>query len=171
MGEKVQEWLLGVITGDKSRIIWAIVIVLFFLAVIVYPYIDANFLYYDRIEKRIDNLQRLIALSGETLEDNDDLRAEYCSILGEIEEARAKTLSSATAAKDSTEEKQLKFIGGALLFAIVGVYMIFQHKKGEKFTIKKVYIQQHPCCHLVRFDSHSFGSHLYPFPYSRICMD
>jgi len=137
MGEKVQEWLLGIVTGEKGRIVWAIVIILFLLAVIVYPYIDANFLYYDRLEKRIDNLQKLISISGNTIENNDALKAEFQGILNEIEDAREKTLINVTTENDSAEDQSTKFLGGSILFFVVGFFMIFQHQKGQKFTFKQ----------------------------------
>ena len=50
--DKLIELLVGVVTGKKSGIFWTVLIFLLIAVVIVYPYIDANFLYYDRIEKR-----------------------------------------------------------------------------------------------------------------------
>lgn len=55
----MNEWIelfTKIITGEKSRYFWVGLIVVAILAIIIFPYVDANILYYDRIEKRIDNL-------------------------------------------------------------------------------------------------------------------
>lgn len=71
MGEKVLDWLGKIITGPKSRFFWAFIIVALVIGIIVFPYIDANFLYYDRIEKRINNLKALVELAGTPLQENE----------------------------------------------------------------------------------------------------
>ena len=135
--DKLWELLVNIMTGRRSRIFWAIIIILVILVVIVYPYIDANFLYYDRIEKRIDNLQKLVDLTGKPLEDSDELKKEYQSIITEIETAREKALSNATNAHDSNRDKLIKFAGGASLWVIVAISVLFLKKKGEKRTFKR----------------------------------
>lgn len=64
MGEKIFDLVKSLATGKYSKIFWVILIIIVVLAIIVFPYIDANFLYYSRIEKRIDNLNNLVLLSG-----------------------------------------------------------------------------------------------------------
>ena len=105
--------------------------------VIVYPYIDANFLYSDRIEKRIDNLQKLVELTGEPLHENEDLNKEYLSILNEMETAREKALSNATSNEDTLHDRRVKFFAGAGLWYIVAVAVLFTKKKTEKWSFKK----------------------------------
>lgn len=112
MGEKVLDWLGKILTGPKSRIFWAIVIVALVIGIIVFPYIDANFLYYGRIEKRIDNLTSLVEVSGTSLEENEALYAEYLSILDEMETAREKALSNATNSQDTVHDRRMKFLQG-----------------------------------------------------------
>ena len=136
--DKLWELLVNVITGRRSRIFWAVVIVLVVFVVIVYPYIDANFLYYDRIEKRIDNLQKLVELTGTPLEENEELNKEYLSIVAEMETAREKALSNATNDQDSKRDKLIKFASGAGLWVIVAIGVLFPKKKNEKVTIKRV---------------------------------
>lgn len=46
MGEKILSWFERIVTGEKRRWFFAAVIVAIILGVIVFPYIDANFLYY-----------------------------------------------------------------------------------------------------------------------------
>lgn len=137
--DKLLELLVGVVTGKKSGVFWTVLIILLFTVVIIYPYIDANFLYYDRIEKRIDNLQKLVELTGEPLRENEDLNKEYLSILTEMETAREKALSNATSNEDSLHDRRVKFFAGAGLWYIVAVAVLFTKKKTEKWSFKKVF--------------------------------
>ena len=136
MGELI-ELLTKIVTGEKSRLFWAILIIVAILAVIVFPYIDANFLYYDRIEKRIDNLKNLVELTGKSLEENEALSKEYEGILEEIEIAREKALSNATKKEDSRHDRLVKFCSGAILWILLAMVMPFAKKKGEKRTVKQ----------------------------------
>ena len=137
--DKLLELLVGVVTGKKSGIFWSVLIVLLIAVVIVYPYIDANFLYYDRIEKRIDNLQKLVELTGEPLYENADLNKEYYSILKEMEIAREKALSNATNSEDSLHDRRVKFFAGAGLWYVVAIAVLFTKKKTEKWSFRKVF--------------------------------
>lgn len=136
--DKLLELLVGVVTGKKSGIFWTVLIILLIVVVIIYPYIDANFLYYDRIEKRIDNLQKLVELTGEPLFENEDLNKEYLSILNEMEAAREKALSHATSRGDSLHNRRVKFFAGASLWYIVAFAVLFSRKKAEKWSFKKI---------------------------------
>jgi len=136
--EKFWEFLVGVATGKKSKVFWAAVIVIALIGVVIFPYIDANFLYYNRIEKRIANLQNLVELTEKPLEESPELNEEYISILEEIAVAREKSLATATRAEDSKHDRLVKFAGGAGLWAIVAIAVLFARKKGEKMSFKKV---------------------------------
>lgn len=139
MGETIFKWLEKVITGPKSRYFWAFAIIALVAGVIVFPYIDANFLYYDRIEKRINNLQDMIDLAGGSLEDNESLKAEYNSILEELETAREKALSNATNKVDTLRDRRIKFLAGAALWYVVAAIVLFSKEKNEKLSLKKVF--------------------------------
>lgn len=137
--EKILDKLIGFASGPKSRTFWAILIVVCVLAIIVFPYIDANFLYYDRIEKRISNLQAMVNLSGASLEESEALNAEYLSILAEIETAREKALSNATSSQDTLRDRRIKFFAGAGLWYLVALVVLVTKKKTEKWSFKKIF--------------------------------
>lgn len=139
MGEKILDWLGKIVTGPKSRFFWVFVIIALIIGIIVIPYIDANFLYYDRIEKRINNLQALVELTGTPLQENDALNAEYESILKEMETAREKALSNATHSKDTLHNRRVKFFAGSGLWYIVAVMVLFTKKKTEKWSFRKIF--------------------------------
>ena len=139
MGEKLIDLLEKIVTGPKSRIFWAFVIVALVVGIIIFPYIDANYLYYDRIERRINNLQALVDLTGIPLQENEDLYAEYESIIEEMESAREKALSNTTNNKDTIQDRRVKFLSGAGLWYIVALMVLITKKKTEKWSFKRIF--------------------------------
>lgn len=139
MGEKLIDLLGKIVTGPKSRIFWAFVIVALVVGIIIFPYIDANYLYYDRIERRINNLQALVDLTGIPLQENEYLYAEYESIIEEMESAREKALSNTTNNKDTIQDRRVKFLSGAGLWYIVALMVLITKKKTEKWSFKRIF--------------------------------
>ena len=139
MGEKLIDLLGKIVTGPKSRIFWAFVIVALVVGIIIFPHIDANYLYYDRIERRINNLQALVDLTGIPLQENEDLYAEYESIIEEMESAREKALSNTTNNKDTIQDRRVKFLSGAGLWYIVALMVLITKKKTEKWSFKRIF--------------------------------
>ena len=88
MPDKIAEWIEKLATGKKSRVFWAVVMIILIILIISFPFIDANLFFYHRAETRIDNLEKLVAISG--VPDTDDLAlyAEYQDILQDMEVAR-----------------------------------------------------------------------------------
>lgn len=137
MGEKILGWFEKIATGEKRRWFFAALIIIVILGIIVFPYIDANFLYYNRIEKRIDNLSNLVNLTDTPLEENEILYEEYLSILEEMKTARENSLFGSNKAEDSRTDRMWKFAGGALLWVIIAFVLVFSKKKGEQRTFKQ----------------------------------
>ena len=133
---EVIELFTKIIQSEKGRYLWIALIVAVLLVMIVFPYIDANFLYYDRIEKRIDNLEKLVDLTGSPLYENDRLTAEYESILTEMENAREMALSNTGRKVDSLRDRRIKFLSGSSLCFLVALIMPFTKKKGQKRTVR-----------------------------------
>ena len=135
MGDKIFDLISKVATGEKSRFFWAIIIVILITLVIIFPYIDANFLYYSRMEKRLDNLSKLIEISGYSINDSLELEAEYQSILSEISSARERSILGNTIVSESQgTDYWIKFVSGGILFALVGIIGLFSKKKDIKMT-------------------------------------
>ena len=99
----------------------AVLIVLFFL---VFPYIDANFFYYDRIEKRIDILQKITEIDTEKLSENKVLENEYNKIISEIEKQEEFSISNALNT-DYNNYKWGKFISGGVLAWLLAICSLF----------------------------------------------
>lgn len=138
MGERIIDLLEKILTGPKRRFFGALIIIALALGIIVFPYIDANFLYYNRIEKRIDNLQTMVELTGGSLKENESLYAEFNSILEEMDAAREKALSNATNKVDTLRDRHTKFLAGAGLWFAIALGILFSKKKEEKWSFKKV---------------------------------
>jgi len=73
MGDKIIGWIEKIATGEKRRIFWAMIILLLIVIYIAFPFIDAHFLIYNRIEQRIDNLSKLVSINGKPLENSESL--------------------------------------------------------------------------------------------------
>ena len=137
MAEKLLEWFEKIVTGEKRRWFFASLIIIVILGIIIFPYIDANFLYYSRIEKRIENLTSLVSLIDTPLEENELLYEEYLSILEEMKIARDNSLFGSKKTNASKYDWNWKFVGGAILWVILSVFLVFNKEKGKKRTIKK----------------------------------
>lgn len=108
-------------------------IVIFIIVLIVFPYLDANFFYYNRIEKRIDNLTSIVELNDDKIHKNQGLLLEYESIIREINDANQKSLNTFNNNMDNEFDFWAKAISGGLLFAIVGIIGLFK-KNNTKMT-------------------------------------
>lgn len=133
MGEKIFDLLKSLATGNKSKKFWGALIVIFIIVLIVFPYLDANFFYYNRIEKRIDNLTSIVELNGDKIHKNQGLLLEYESIIREINDANQKSLNTFNNSTDNEFDFWAKAISGGLLFAIVGIIGLFK-KNNTKMT-------------------------------------
>ena len=133
MGEKIFDLLKSLATGNKSKKFWGALIVIFIIVLIVFPYLDANFFYYNRIEKRIDNLTSIVELNDDKIHKNQGLLLEYESIIREINDANQKSLNTFNNNMDNEFDFWAKAISGGLLFAIVGIIGLFK-KNNTKMT-------------------------------------
>jgi len=64
------------------------------------------------------------------------LYEEYLSILEEVKTARENALFGSRKAEDSRTDRMWKFAGGAFLWVIIAVVLLFSKKKGEQRTFK-----------------------------------
>lgn len=82
MFSKLFEKLINEKKGFKT-IAW-IFIVLIMLAIVLYPIIDANFLYYNRANKRIEIIQKIVSIDGNKIKKDQRIEDEYNNILEDI---------------------------------------------------------------------------------------
>ena len=89
MVEKLFDIFMKNLKNPKLYISVLILVVVFLL---LFPYIDANFLYYNRVEKRISILKEIMELDKDKLKESPELEAEYQSILEEVSKQRDGSL-------------------------------------------------------------------------------
>lgn len=138
--ESLIKKILEIATGKKARIFWAVILAIIVLLLLSYPYIDANFLVFSRINKRIDILERITQLDTDKINSNSALQEEYDSIIKEITAIQDKSVGSITTRQDTTNEKNIKFISGGILFWFVSLFVLFQKNKNERISVfKKIF--------------------------------
>lgn len=74
-------------------------------------------------------MTNLVNLTGVPLEENEMLYEEYLSILEEVKTARENALFGSGKAEDSRTDRMWKFAGGAFLWVIIAVVLLFSKKK------------------------------------------
>ena len=90
--ELIVSWIQKNLKNPKLYAIFATVIVVIAL---VFPYVDANFFFYNRIGKRVDILQSLSEIDMEKVSRSPALQEEYDAIISEIKKQRELSISSA----------------------------------------------------------------------------
>ncbi len=132
--------LFEIATGKKAKIFWAVFLTIIVLLLVLYPYIDANFLVFSRINKRIDILERVTQLDLDKINNNSALYKEYNSIIEEISTIREKSVGTITTRQDTYNDKTIKFISGGSLFWLVSLIVLFsKNKKDNISALKKIY--------------------------------
>lgn len=141
---KIVDSILEVIKKNYKRPkLWIAIGIIFFLFVLLIPYIDSNVFYYSRMEKRIAILEKVMALDKETIGSNQAYAEEYQSILNEIQQQREYSINSLmnkfinfinTFVGNKSEEgnKVVKFFTGAFLGIIVIVCIPFMNTFGKR---------------------------------------
>lgn len=100
-----------------------LIVLLCFL--VLFPYIDANVFYYQRINDRIDILQKISEIDPESLADNQILSDEYNRILSEIDKQSDGSLGSVFIKETDSTTNIIKFVSGAFLFWILAIACFF----------------------------------------------
>lgn len=118
------------------KLIAWIIIILIILAVIFYPIIDANFLYYNRTNKRIEIIQKIVNINENDIKRDSRIEEEYNSILNDMNSQSNNYISNIFQKETNKEKNIAKFISGSWLFIIIGIIMPFTLDKneGKRFT-------------------------------------
>lgn len=122
------------------KIIAWIFVFLIIIAIVIYPIIDANFLYYNRTNKRIDIIQKVIGISTEDIKSDKRIEEEYNSILNDMNKQNQNYINNIFVTETSPAKNMAKFISGAWLFALVGLIMPFSKdkKSGKRFSANNI---------------------------------
>lgn len=120
--KKTIDWMLK----NKKKCIIPILIILFG-AILIYPILDANFLAYSRIEKRVHIMQEVTKIDLDRVYQDPLLNKEYEDILHEMEMQKSRSINNiiTVAQDDSQIVKRNKFISGGLLLWIIAACIPF----------------------------------------------
>lgn len=100
------------------------IIVLLVTILILFPFIDTNFFYSNRIKNRIDILQKITELDMDKISQDENLLKEYESIVKEINESDNNYINKVL--NNNKDDHTIgKFISGGLLWWILGIVMLF----------------------------------------------
>lgn len=145
IGKHIDELLTWFKKNYKRPKLWIGLGVVIFCLVLLFPYIDSNFFYFTRIEKRIDILERVIELDEEKINKNEMYKEEYQSILEEIEQQDERSVNSVmnriityinkmTVAGIEQGNVWIKFFTGAIWFLMVTLCIPFMkiEKRSDK---------------------------------------
>ena len=112
--------------SKKSLVGWGIALLLFGIA--IFPYIDTNLFYPNRIKNRIEILDMVTNLNIDKIQSNNKLKKEYDNILVEINKSSDKYVNNFIKTKEN-ESKFWKFFSGAILWWIFAIIMLFYNDK------------------------------------------
>lgn len=117
-------------------IAWIFIIVII-LAIVFYPIIDANFLYYNRTNKRIEIIQKIVNIDENDIKRDSRIEEEYNSILNDMNSQSNNYISNIFQKETNKGKNIAKFISGSWLFTIIGIIMPFtlDKNKGKRFTL------------------------------------
>lgn len=146
VGKLIEELLEVFKKNYKRPRLWICLGLIIFCFVLLFPYIDSNFLYFSRMEKRISILERVMELDQEKINSNPAYQNEYQSILKEMEQQSERTINSVMNRMSNyinnlmeTGKEQgnrwIKFFTGAIWFIIVTVCIPFMNtfkKRSDK---------------------------------------
>jgi len=113
----------------NAKVFIAFLFIVFLLLLVLFPYINANFLMFNRIAQRIDILYRVSSLDYDAISQNIILMQEYYSILNEIYQMQNRLIGSMALQEQNPFNYYVKFISGGLVFWVVGFVILFQRDK------------------------------------------
>ena len=122
--ELVVSWIQKNLKNPKF---YAVIVALVIIMVLVFPYIDANFFFYNRIEKRIIILQSLSEIDIEKISQSPALQEEYNAILSELGRQREWSVSGAISTDQHPDITLFKFLSGGALAWIVTLCVPFMN--------------------------------------------
>lgn len=133
MWEFINNILNGIKDG-KGKKIFTVIIIICILILVLYPYIDANFSYFNRVEKRISILEKVTNLDTNKINDNQELKKEYESIIKEINKQNENSISNVIKKEENANLFWNKFIAGGFLWWILGLCVLLAKNKDNTLT-------------------------------------
>lgn len=124
------------ILNMNKRKLGVIVIIVFVSILILFPFIDTNFFYANRIKSRIDILQKITELDMDKINQDKNLTKEYESIVKEINESDSNYINKVLN-NNKNDHTIGKFISGGILWWLSGIIVLFFYNAFNKEDNKK----------------------------------
>ena len=124
------------ILNMNKRKLGVIVIIVFVSILILFPFIDTNFFYANRIKSRIDILQKITELDMDKINQDKNLTKEYESIVKEINESDSNYINKVLN-NNKNDHTIVKFISGGILWWLLGIIVLFFYNAFNKEDNKK----------------------------------
>ncbi len=151
MGNVIVKLIDEILTVFKKNYnrpkLWIWMCIIIFCIVLLFPYIDSNFFYYSRMEKRIDILDKVMELDETKIYTNQAYSNEYQSILKEMEQQDKRSINSITnkvfnymsvVGKEKGSIGWIKFFTGSIWFILITLAIPFMNtfkKRSDKIIV------------------------------------
>lgn len=140
MSDFVKIFLDKLSSIPKKVIIVAIIAILLF-TLTIFPYIDTNLFYSNRIKNRLEILDMVTKLDIEKIESNSKLKSEYDNILMEINKSNDNYINNFFKSKDKGSIIW-KFISGASIWWLLAIIVFLYKDKNSTQTKKQKWINK-----------------------------
>ena len=120
----------------NKRKLGVIVIIVFISILILFPFIDTNFFYANRIKSRIDILQKIAELDINKINQDKNLTKEYESIIKEINEFDSNYINKVLNS-NKNDHTIGKLISDGILWWLLGIIVLFFYNAFNKEDNKK----------------------------------
>ncbi len=144
---KIIEELVEIFKRNYKRPkLWLTIVIILLIVALFIPYIDSNFFYFSRIEKRINVLDKVMALDQDMIISNQAYINEYQRILQEMEQQSEHSINSLmnkfitqvnylTALGKGEGNRVIKFFTGAFWLLLITICIPFMNtfnKRSDK---------------------------------------
>lgn len=119
----------------KKPRFYAVLAGLLIVLVLIFPYIDANYFFYNRIEKRVSVMQSLSEIDMGKVAAFPALQEEYDAIISDIENQRERSIFGAGSSQPYSNDVQLfKFLSGGAIAWIITLCVPFMDTFKDRKT-------------------------------------
>lgn len=128
MYEKLYDAVINNLKNPRLYIVILLVILVFLL---LFPYIDANYFYYHRVNNRIEIVTKMMSIDKDKIRENSVLMKEYENLLVEIEKQSDGSIGNVFVNEKNPSVQRIKFISGGSLVWLLAIMALVS--KGNTF--------------------------------------
>ena len=131
--------MLKEIALKNKKFFSAVILMIIILGLILFPYFDANFLVFDRIAKRIDNLDKISKIDLVVINQNPLLLNEYENIMSEINNIQTHSIAMVITQSNDPSVYNIKFASGGIVFWLLAVFYLVSKSTAETSFPNKIF--------------------------------